>query len=279
MDMTLREYLTIADEAHDYIDKFGIALSVQKLEEKVNTLQTSIKNIQAVAKRMADVSNIITQNILHRPIVQASTKIQNVIDPYPSENDHAVLRVVYPIENASRDIASGICIPVKTVDNLSQIPVSDVYYINSIKQYAVNIAGVIVKGGLANIVEYQTEKSARCEYGIDCKSFVKGKKCKYYHDPEDYVKLKLPVPDEKENTRNFTTGSYVYSKTRRPKTYFTRHVGSKDTLIHDLNMLKTVQFREEVSNREGQLIHDLLIYLILHSKGLLERYPHWMNRN
>ena len=46
-------------------------------------------------------------------------------------------------------------------------------------------------------------------------------------------------------------------------------------MIYDLNTLKRVQYREEITNREGQLIHDLLIYMILNARGLLERYPHW----
>ena len=277
MDITLRDYLKMADEAHDYVDKFLIGLSTNKLEEKVISLQASIKNIQAVAKRIADVSNIINQLIMYRKSILPvnDKKSLNNIDPYPTENDHAVLRMVYQNKDESKYIIDKISLPVKIVDNISEIPVNNLYYISSIKQYAINIAGIIIKGNLANIVNYQTEKSARCEYGVECKSFTKSKTCKYYHDPEDYIKLNLPVPEENDNIRNFTVGSFLYSKNRRPKTYFTRHVGSRDTLTYDLDMLKTVQYREEVSNREGQLIHDLLIYMILHHKGLLERYPHW----
>lgn len=281
MDITLREYLTLADEAHDYVDKYGIGLSVQKLEEKINNIQASIKNIQSVAKRMADVSNIINQNILHRKAIISSkinNKITNIIDPYPTEYDHATIRIMYPKKEESKVLVNDICIPVKIVDTISEIPIGNIYYVNSLKQYALNISGMIIKGDLANMVEYQTEKSARCEYGVECKSFKKNKICKYYHESEDYLKLGLPIPDD--NIRNFTTGSYVYSKNKRPKTYFTRHIGSKDCLLHDLEKLKRVQFREEVSNREGQLIHDLLIYMILHNRGLVERYPHWIkNKN
>lgn len=279
MDITLREYLSAADAAHDYVDKLGIILSVDKLEEKVAALQLSIKNIQAVAKRMADVSNIINQVILHRKAI-IPNKIPSyaklaTVDPYPTENDHAVLRTVYPAKEESRSVVPGVTIPVRHVEHLHQIPISSIYYVNSTKQYAINISGIVLKGDLANIVEYQTEKSARCEYGTECKSFKNCTACKYYHDAEDYIKLSLPVPDD--NTRCFTVGSYLYSKNKRPKTYFTRHIGSKDSLLYDLDTLKTIQYREEVANREGQLIHDLLIYLILHHKGLLERYPHWQH--
>jgi hypothetical protein len=277
MDQTLREYLMIADAAHEYIDKFGIALHTDKLEEKVQQLQINIKNIQSVAKRIADVSNIINQIILHKKAIIPINNIRTLspIDPYPTANDHAVLRTIYPLKQESKTIIDDISIPVKIVEDVSHIPINNIYYINSLKQYAINIAGVVIKGNLSNIVEYQTEKSARCEYGTECKSFKKLTNCSYYHDPEDYIKLNLPVPN---HIRNFTVGSWIYSKSKRPKTYFTRHIGNRKTLLYDLSLLKTIQYREEISNREGQLIHDLLIYLILHNKGLLERYPHWISK-
>jgi hypothetical protein len=263
MDRTLNEYLTLADSIHDHIEKFGIALATDKLEENVNELQTGIKNIQAVAKRMADISNIINQIVLHRK------KTITYIDPYPTEYDHAVLRMKYPKE--SKEIVRDVNIPIVNVDTEKEIPVSNLYYIGELDQYAINIAGLIIKGNLANIMNYQAEKTARCEYGIKCKSI---QSCKYYHEPEDYIKLGMAIPEN--NTRAFTVGSWIFNRNKKPKTYYTRHIGSRDTLSADLKTLKKIQYRDEVSNREGQLIHDLLIYLILHNQGLLEKYKHWI---
>lgn len=275
MDITLRQYLKQADEIHQYVDKTGFLIPNNELESKVHEIQTSIKTIQSVAKRLADISNIINTFInKKKTILQNKTKRYNTIDPYPTENDHAVLRTLYPEE--SRQIATGIHVPVRVVSNLNEIPISSIYWVESLKQYAVNIAGINIKGNLANIVNYQTKNSARCEYQIECKSLKKNKSCGYYHDPEDYIGLGLNIP---ESRRNYTVGSWLYSPDRRPKTYYTRHIGSADCLLHDLEMLKTIQYREEIANREGQLIHDLLIYMILHNKGLLERYPHWIKKN
>lgn len=271
MDKTLRDYLALADQTHDYLDKFCFGLTAKQIEEKVTQLQLGIKTIQSVAKRLADISNIATR-VLNRKLSIANkepNKKNNVIT-YPTENDHASLRVMNPEEVIS--ITKDISIPAKVVETCAELPVNNLYYVNNIKQFAININGVIIKGNLGNLVEYQTEQSAKCEYGIDCKSFKKNLTCSYYHDPEDYIKLKQPVPAV---TRNFTVGSWLYSKNKAPRTYFTRHLGSKDRLNYDLNTLKKVQYREEISNREGQLIHDLLIYMILNSQGLLERYPHW----
>lgn len=271
MDKTLREYLALADQTHDYLDKFGFGLTPKQIEEKVIQLQLGIKTIQSVAKRLADISNIATRVISRKLAMSGKEHSQkNIIVTYPTENSHASLRTMEPKETVH--ITKEIAIPAKVVETCAELPVNNLYYVNNIKQFAININGVIIKGNLGNLVEYQTEQSAKCEYGIDCKSFKKNLTCTYYHDPEDYIKLKQPVPDV---TRNFTVGSWLYSKNKAPRTYFTRHLGSKDRLNYDLNTLKKVQYREEISNREGQLIHDLLIYMILNSKGLLERYPHW----
>jgi len=267
MDKTLREYLAIADDMLTAIHTTGIAIKTDNLERSNKELKLYIKNIQAITKRMADVANIYNRAVLHRK-KQGITK---QINTYPTENDHAVLRLYEPIEK--KNIVADIALPIKTVEKCCEIPVSNIYYVNELKQYVINVAGVNIKGNLANINKYKTAGSARCEHGIQCKSFKNSTTCNYYHDPEDYIKLKLPVPDN--NTRTFTTGSWFYSKNKNPRTYFTRHIGSKDSLIYDLHTLKSIQYIEEVYNREGQLMHDLLMYMILHSEGLLERYPHW----
>ena len=272
MERSLRDYLQQADDAHEYLDKYYIALSVEQIELKVLELQSAIKTIQAVAYQLANVSNIINRAALMKKRNKKQESTIEYIDPYPTETDIGTLRSINAVEN--KEIVSGINIPIRTVNTLSEIPVSNIYYINDLDQFAINIAGIVIRGTLGNIVNYKTENSAECEYGINCKSFTNNTTCPYYHDPLDYKHHKIKKP---HNIRNFTVGSWIYSKKKTPKTYFTRHVGSCDRLLYDLKTLKRVQYREEIANREGQLIHDLLIYMILNTKGLLERYPHWQN--
>ncbi len=267
MDRTLRSFLQQADDTHTYLEKYCIALTQDQLETKITELQSAIKTIQAVAYQIANVSNIAT-----RIAEKKRMNVESAIDPYPTPNDAGTLRTKYPED--SDEILTNISIPVKHVDTSADIPTGNLYYINDVKQYAINISGIVIRGNLSNLVDYKTEQSAECEYGINCKSFAKQVQCPYYHDPNDYIHHKLPVPDI---TRNFTIGSWIYSKKKTPKTYFNRHVGSRDRLHYDLSTLKRVQYREEIYNREGQLIHDLIIYMILNSKGLLKRYPHWKN--
>ncbi len=285
MDRSLRSFLQQADDVHDYLEKFCVALSADQIEAKVIELQSAIKTIQSVAYQLANVSNIANRVVLRKrrarkatmaEVVQNSNlcQLQNqskkYIDPYPLDTDVGTLRSLNPVE--SKEIIKGVNLPVHVVETLKDIPASHMYYVKELKQFAVNVEGIVIRGNLGNIVEYQTEQSAECEYGVNCKCFTGSTQCPYYHDPTDYLHHKLPVPD---HTRNFTIGSWIYSKKKTPKTYFTRHLGSKDRMIYDLNTLKSVQYREEISNREGQLVHDLLVYMILNARGLLEAHPHW----
>lgn len=276
MDRTLRSYMQQADEVYDYLDKYCLALSADQIEAKVIELQANIKTIQAVAYHLANISNIANRVVIRKRRTKKSTLaevVQNTkkyIDPYPTEYDVGTLRSLNPME--SKEIVKGVDIPICTVEKTQDIPVSHLYYVKETKQFALNVEGIVICGNLGNIVEYGEDNSAACEYGINCKSFVGATECSYYHNPSDYLHYKLPVPDQ---VRNFTIGSWIYSKKKTPKTYFTRHLGSADRLIYDLNTLKSVQYREEISNREGQLIHDLLIYMVLNTRGLLSKYPHW----
>ena len=237
---------------------------IYQLENKINQIHISIKNIQSVSKRLADIANIITR------LTHMKKKEIKTLDPYPTENDHAILRTLYSEEK--KEVINNIVIPVKIVDLPKDLPVNYLYYVKSLNQYAININGIIIKGNLGNIVNYTDNYSARCEYGIYCKSFKNKKECNYYHDPEDYIHHKLSVPNI---VRNYTVGSWIYCNKNKCKTYYTRHIGSKDKLLTDLTTLKKSQYIEEVSIREGQLIHDLLIYLILNQEGLLEKYKQW----
>ena len=271
MERTLRSFLQQADDLHEQLEKYCVAMSADQIESKANELQNCIKMLQSISYQIANVSNIAMRVVHRKRKAKKSTiadVVKNSVNPYPSDASIGLLRSLNPIE--TKEPTKGVQIPVHVVPSVKEIPVSHLYYVEDIKQYAFNVEGIVVRGDLCNIVDYQTEKSAECEYGVDCKSFQSGNPCPYYHDPEDYIHHKLPVPDT--NIRNFTIGSWIYSKKKSPKTYFTRHIGSKDRLIYDLNTLKRVQYREEISNREGQLMHDLLIYMILNSRGLLNRY-------
>ena len=262
MDTTLRQILTKSDQIHNYVCQYGIALNTSVLEEHINTLQADIKTIQSVAKRLADTSNIINQLVL------ISKKKISYINPYPDKYGHSVLKFN---DNEQKEVIPQVSIPVETVPDIEYIPDSKLYYVEKYKQYAVNIAGITLKGNLGNILSYGEKATDTCDYGATCSKLSSGECC-FYHPPEDYIKAKLPV---KNVIRNFTPGSWVYSRDKNMKNHFCRHVGSKDTLLTDLKQFKSLIYKKEVATREEQIIHDLLIYLILVKKGYIEKYRKW----
>ncbi len=275
MDITLRQYLESAEEIHNYIEKSGLVASAEIMQSKVIQLQKSIRNIQTVAKRMADIANMTTQIIKYRDKKHTCVinKQLKPIDPYPGENDHVTLRIKHVKPDESQELIPGAKFPVKFVEKAIDIPVGNLYYVTTLQQYAININGIIIKGNLANIGDYKKEKTAVCDYGTECKQFKEGKECGFYHNPEDYISNGLTIPHD--HVRNFTVGSWLYSETYKKSNYYARHVGGLNTLERDLTMLKKIQYKEEINTREGQLIHDLIIYFILHNKGFLCKYPIW----
>ena len=83
-----------------------------------------------------------------------------------------------------------------------------------------------------------------------------------------FINNNISVPND--NVRNFTIGSWIYTKNKYK--YYARHIGSRDKLSIDIKLLKLSQYHNEVNNRECQLMHDLLIYMILNSFSLISNF-------
>lgn len=306
MDLTLRELLIHTDEIHQRLDKMCMWMPVSEIDKYVIELQSRIKTIQTVALQMANVANIAhkisskrrqrgvkdflaqssgsqptsqTQPIGPPPIGPQPTGVKQsdsdkkpkYINPLPHQSDIGTLRTMAAMEH--KEIVPGVEIPVKYVDTPQEVPQQHMYFVRTTGQFVMNISGISLSGDLGNMVDYQDKYSSRCEYGVHCKSFLpSGKPCNYYHDPADFIKHgKEPL----HVVRNFTVGSWIYSRCKNPRTYFTRHIGSRDRLVQDLKDLRKVQYHEEIHNREGQLIHDVLIYLILNAKNMIDKHKQW----
>ena len=280
--MTIKDMLALTDKIYSETDNYAIFLSCDHLEQRVLSLQSMIKDIQAVARHMADVSNEINQILLfkkrhmqpvRKPILQLTKLEENTggylvadlltnkhIDPYPKESDHTVVRFKYAEE--TREISPGVSIPIKTVETPSKIPISHMYYIKSLNCYAININGVIIKGDLCDILPYGSSKTAMCSYDLTCK---KRSTCQFYHSDE-------------KTKRAFTPGSWIYNNVaarERPSKYYTRHVGDGKSLLIDLKLMSKSHYNNEVLTRECQVIHDLLIYIAMTSHGLVDDYKPW----
>ena len=279
MDKTIREYLNEADNIQNKLDKLSISLKPEELENMLNKLHLGIKNIQAVAKHMANISNTVNQVRLYKQ--SGNDKIFNLVNfdnknesnfnekikVFPTQNDHVTLRLNEPAEYQM--ICDDIKIPVKTVKTIHQIPITYLYYVEDIKKYVININGINIKGNLCDIGKYGDENTTPCIYGDKCIKLTNNT-CKWYHTPEEYSKHNI-----QPRTRYFTPGSWLYNKNKNKSKYYTRNVGGLSTIKNDIQLLKKNEYTNELINRQDQLMHDVLIYIILTSKGLMPEYPTW----
>ena len=263
--LSIRDLLTQVDTIHAEVDRCAIFISSESLEAKVAAIQSMIRDIQSVAKYMADVSNEINQIAIFKKkqLETQNTNRQSAvkyINPYPQSRDHAVVRVKYA--DQEREIAPNISIPIRIVDTEASIPVTHVYYVKELETYAINIDGVLIKGEVCDILPYGSARTAMCSYGSACKKKLV---CQYYHENDGL-------------RRAFTPGSWIYNPValrNRPAKYYTRHIGNSASLSVDMKLMSKSHYAEEVKTRECQLIHDLLIYMALNKHGLLADYKSW----
>jgi hypothetical protein len=256
--MHIEEYLKNADEIYNNIIKFNIIMQQDEIDEKILEIQSGIKIIQSVAKKMADISNSIKRISNRKRIMLKGKESNKFIDPYPTIETHAILRnsLMKKI-----DITPELKIPAIIVPNEEYIPTSFIYYIEETKQFAININGFNIKGSLGDIVEYGNEKTFQCKFAHECKNI---NTCCFYHPPEDFIKLNIPIVYQK---RNFTAGSWIYSNKYNIK--YNRHIGNGSSLKFDLEKLKKTDYEEELNTRKSQMIHDILIYISLLQYNML----------
>lgn len=267
LDKSLNDFINESEHILENVHMKYSAYSVDQLADTIVDIQSKIKIIQSIAKRMANISNSLNIIVLAR-----SNELDhsiNYIDPNPNDSDYVPL-VLH--SNETKNIEEQK-INTKSVPTISDIPKSYIYYVEDIKQYAININSVIIKGNIGNICKYSAKNTTKCQYEKNCLSFKKNTKCKYYHESEEYIHHNKPVPDD--NYRNFTPGSWIYSTNNSDKTKSMRHVGSRNKLDTDLIKLTEPRFNAELNNREPQLMHDLLIYMILCRKGMIRKYNMW----
>lgn len=276
MNKTLSEFLVRADDI--FADINNNIPSKNTLKTYIEELQINIRTIQSVAMRMADISNIIQTNINNRErIFGLSKPVLKEIDPYPEHNDHVVLRNKYIYDKC--EIMPNLHVPAKIVRDISQIPISNLYYVENLKQFAISVNGMVILGNLGSFDE--KSRVSPCKYGAKCRNLLEYKNCKYYHDS---LEILAAIPDSSKgelntvlqnNICNFTNGSWIYTQyPRKKKNECMRHIGGRDTILYDLEIIKNDKsaYNQEIIKRKSQLIHDYITLCILLSKGIIPEY-------
>lgn len=242
---TLGSFLQFADDAHEQLIHMGVSLSAAQLDARTAELKEKIRQIQAVAIRLRDVSNIWAMFANFRFRNCEHSEVQT----YPRADGHAELRV--PAES---DFA------VQTVSTAAEIPVARLYFVADEQTHAINVNGLVVRGNLATIDNDKLDQTAACKFGSSCNNIPN---CTYYHAGCDFIACGLPVPAG--NTRNFTVGSWIHTQRRQVK--HARRVGNGDTLEADMAKYSRGELATETATREGQLMHDVLVYLTLMARS------------
>jgi len=162
----------------------------------------------------------------------------------------------------TRLVAPGIYVRATDVDTPEDIPNTRLYWIKSTEQFGVQIGGVLVRGNIGNIFarSFGNRVAVRECTRPDC-----DRSCNFFHDP-------AKMGPGRGMIRNFTSSSWIYTDSMLSrKNLGMRHVGSRNTLLGDLQALKfnTKKGQEEAELRRAQTAHDLLVLLCVHQCGAL----------
>lgn len=279
MDLTLKQLNDKIDYIYDQFEEIGSNYMENKL--CLVELQSIERTLCSMYKKVINVHNICSNKIdiyteQHEKIntCDKSTVYLNNIVPY----------------NPFKNITCDIPINVKIVNNIDEIPNTQLYWVENINQFAFHLNGIIFRGNIGNIFNKncikknnQINQTVICKYRNNCKILLSSKKCKFYHDPVELLELLNDVKISKETynmykyqTRDYINTSWIYTELPYNKNnIMMRHFGSKNTLKHDCDLMKinnTKTHEIEIDNYRQQTMHDILVIMGLKQCGLLSDY-------
>lgn len=155
-------------------------------------------------------------------------------------------------------------------------------FIQETQQYNLKINNLSLFGNIGTIYDkaallddrVKAHQMVPCVHGNMCKNVLTEKYCKFFHDPADLLKLNHDklisdayYAEAIKLIRNFSNTAWLYSSVRSPNT---RCIGSRKTLLNDLNLLKTSPWRysKNIADMKHQVMHDILVLLILNENNL-----------
>lgn len=240
-----------------------------KLEDFIRQIQTVSFKIASIYNSCKKINKHNSKNDQFVPIIKKKHKKHkknkdnavppkdtfnsNIVDS-ESSNAPNILLLDKPescLYNGNIEVAPNIKINAKIVDFVSDIPNTNIFWVNSLEQFAIKINGVVFNGNIGEIftksqTKYNVEKCCR---NNNCKN-LSG--CKYYHSNV--------IPRQ---NRNWISSSWIYSKDIISNANFNmRHFGNRSTLSTDLHSIKTtIRVGDIVEKYKDQTIHDILVML------------------
>jgi len=262
MDFIIKESKLLLDKINEINKNVKIEIQIEKLnmlKNSINEFDIKFNKMEEILKN-CDIIRNQNKKIFNDNVKKIKDNIiDNSKDKKDGENNNIRNTIYYKpiIEEIDEKLYKDfINIPVVIVDNEDDIPNNPIYYINNTKHFGIKINNNLLVGNIGNIYNKQKtnkQKTKKCN-----KVFCNKKECYFYHN----------------NNRNFMNYSWIHSISyKTPKTkkingtyqnlkkdkYNTRVLGSRDTLIEDLQYVDN----NEKELRNSQLMHDILIYQIL----------------
>jgi hypothetical protein len=208
----------------------------------------------------------------------------------PDPEDHVGQYEKITDHSPKKLVAPGIYLNVTEVDTIDDIPNTYLYWVKNTRQFACKIQNTVFRGHIGNI--YTKPRITQMQNVHACKNKKCDMvRCRYYHDPElfDYNALnpqpesnpqssdkksesKSQSPDSKPvnqpiptklPVKNFVASEWIYSSefTTNSNRHM-RHVGSRNTLASDLDIMK-MEGDESHKKYKTQFAHDMLVAIAM----------------
>jgi hypothetical protein len=290
MDLTLNQIIKKVDLISCNISKINNIISQTEIKKYLIELNNILNQVQIVSAKTLNIYNIckntyIMPTIIHRLKLNTDIDISNqIFKQLPNNNTE---NTIY------KQLTHDIPVCVKIVDNIKDIPFTPLYWVTQTNQFAININGVILRGSVGNIYDKTHIQSNKiinqvviCKKNNLCQNVLNNEICKFYHDPEDLLKLvnlnKISIElfnKYKTLNRNYLNTDWIYTNRYNNSM---RHFGSRNTLNYECDMIKFNNITNNqkksndilndipsIKNFKQQCMHDILVIMGLNQVGLI----------
>ncbi len=254
------------DEIPEWADKMHKDINDMFEFQQLDDIKNTLKILSAVKKKLDTAINSVSTSY-----AVVNDKYQRRMSIFRSQlsigNETKIDSSKSKIEFAPQIPAKGVVVVAK----LSNVIDTPIYWVEELQQFAIKIAGCLIRGNIGNIYSSHDSMSkvTICRYKSRCKNLTTPEGCQYYHDPIETPGLATSY--KKREVRNFTNGSFIYThEPIKESNKNMKHIGNRSTMREDL---------ESVSSGEAQMIadqtiHSLLTTLVLHSTNKLTPSPY-----
>ncbi len=142
--------------------QFHIPISKTKLLEQ--SVRHDIDDLETLLKNAKDVHRSL-KHLLH---------MQQTIPNYEA------VETISPISH-KKEVLFGRQIKCVCVDKITDIPITPIYYVSAIDQFAVNLNGFIIRGNIGDVKRHGP-RMLECPQESRCAKLKAGEQCGFWHD-------------------------------------------------------------------------------------------------